>query len=438
MIRRTVQQWGYLPVTRDGGGQTVTRSQANRLKAVARAAQASLRLGDSEVERILVDHGQRLRAQQVVGVLAAPGISLEVLPKIDGLEEDRMRINLIRMLARTLDLKIAGGALTPVGWQRRDILEILIRLFCDKLLDAVHRGLARRYVRHEDDLSMLRGRNDVKRQFSILATSPHRVASRYDELSADIPLNQILKAAVTRLRLISRTLENQRRLNELEFALADVSILPIEQLARSRVVLDRTNTAYHDLLQLATALLRGQYPFIGGEEGVGFSLLFEMNRLFEEFIGRTLRSAIRDCGLHVSLQGPRSYALSEISTNIPRFMTKPDVVIHYGDTPVMVIDTKWKRLAGPIDDSRRGVSPSDVYQTMAYAQIYRVKHLMLLYPHHAQLGKDEGVVCEYKIAGTEEVRLSVATIGLTDLDRISSRIKSLIAAVGPIPCASAA
>ncbi len=191
MIRRIIQEWGYLPITRDGRGQTVTRSQANRLKAVARAAQASLRLGDSEVERILIDHGQRLRAQQVVGVLAAPGISLEILPKIDGLEEDGTRTNLIRMLARTLDLKIASGALTPVGWQCRDMLEILIRLFCDKLLDVVHRGLARRYVRHEDDLSMLRGRNDVKRQFSILAASPHRLASQYDELSADIPLNQI-------------------------------------------------------------------------------------------------------------------------------------------------------------------------------------------------------------------------------------------------------
>jgi 5-methylcytosine-specific restriction enzyme subunit McrC len=147
-----------------------------------------------------------------------------------------------------------------------------------------------------------------------------------------------------------------------------------------------------------------------------------MNRLFEEFIGRTLRSAMRDCGLHVSLQGPRAYALSEISTNVPRFMTKPDVVIHCGDRPVMVIDTKWKRLVGSIDDSRPGVSQSDIYQAMAYAQIYRVKHLMLLYPHHAQLGKDAGVICEYKIAGTEEVRLSIATIGLTDLDRVTYRI----------------
>ena len=398
--------------------------------AVARVTQASLRLGGSKAERILVDYDQRLRAQQVVGVLTAPGISLEILPKIDGLEADGTRINLIRMLARTLDLKIAGGALTPVGWQRHDILEILIRLFCDKLLDAIHRGLARRYVRYEDDLPMLRGRNDVKRQFSILAASPHRIASRYEELSADTPLNQILKAAVARLRMISRASENQRRLNELEFALADVTLLPIEQLAWKRVVLDRTNSVYHDLLQFATALLCSHYQFIGGEKGLGFSLLFEMNRLFEEFIGRTLRVAMRDSGLRVTLQGPKSYALSEIGTNELRFMTKPDIVIHCGDRPLMVIDTKWKRLAGPIDDPKRGVSQSDVYQTMAYAQIYRVKDLMLLYPHHTELGKNEGLVCEYRIAGAGEARLGVATIGLTDLGQISSRIKSLIANVG--------
>jgi len=84
-------------------------------------------------------------------------------------------------------------------------------------------------------------RDDVKRQFTILASSPHRVASRYDELSADTPLNQILKAAVTRLRVISRASENQRRLNELEFALADVTRVPVEQLAWRQVVLDRTN-----------------------------------------------------------------------------------------------------------------------------------------------------------------------------------------------------
>ena len=196
-------------------------------------------------------------------------------------------------------------------------------------------------------------------------------------------------------------------------------------------MLDRTNTAYHDLLQLATAFLRGRFQLVGGGEGLGFSLLFEMNTLFEEFIGRTLRNALGDSCLSVTLQGPKSYALLEMGTNEPRFMTKPDIVIHCGNAPAMVIDTKWKRLAK--ESSRRGVSPSDVYQTMAYAQIYRVKHLMLLYPHHTELETDEGLISDYRTTGAEEVRLSIATISLADLDGISSRIRSLIAGVGLIP-----
>jgi hypothetical protein len=64
MNRRTIQEWGYLSVTGDGGGQTVTRSQANRLIAIARSAQASLRLGGSEAERVLVDYRKRSNPKQ--------------------------------------------------------------------------------------------------------------------------------------------------------------------------------------------------------------------------------------------------------------------------------------------------------------------------------------------------------------------------------------
>ncbi|WP_254447571.1 McrC family protein [Sphingomonas sp. ID1715] len=40
----------------------------------------------------------------------------------------------------------------------------------------------------------------------------------------------------------------------------------------------------------------------------GFSLLFEMNKLFEEFVGRSLARALSGTGFEVRLQGPRGYA----------------------------------------------------------------------------------------------------------------------------------
>ncbi len=41
---------------------------------MARRAHASLRLGGTESRRVLVDGVRQLRAQQVVGVLAAPNV----------------------------------------------------------------------------------------------------------------------------------------------------------------------------------------------------------------------------------------------------------------------------------------------------------------------------------------------------------------------------
>ncbi len=178
MIRRSIREWEYLDVSDVGADSAVTRAQADRLLAVARVAQASLRPGGSESERILVDGRKRLRAQQVVGVLTVPGVFLEILPKIDGLDEGATRANLVHMLARIFTLKIADGALAPLGWQRQDLLEILIRLFCDKLFAAVHRGLSRGYIPQEGDLSVLRGRLDLKRQFTVLAASPQQLACR--------------------------------------------------------------------------------------------------------------------------------------------------------------------------------------------------------------------------------------------------------------------
>jgi 5-methylcytosine-specific restriction enzyme subunit McrC len=49
------------------------------------------------------------------------------------------------MLAVALDIAIDSGRITELGWQRENLLEILVGLFARKLVDAVRLGLPRRY-----------------------------------------------------------------------------------------------------------------------------------------------------------------------------------------------------------------------------------------------------------------------------------------------------
>jgi hypothetical protein len=72
------------------------------------------------------------------------------------------------------------------------------------------------------------------------------------------------------------------------------------------------------------------------------------------------------------------------------------------DKPLLVIDTKWKRLKGSIDDPKRGVGHADIYQMMAYAHVYECDRLMLLYPHHHELAAMEGLVAVHQIANKSD------------------------------------
>lgn len=428
MIRRTILEWQSLRYadTLDDP-ETIPEWAADRIAAVAKSSP----LGGEGGARILQHGRHSLRAAQVVGVIAAKDCTLEILPKIDGIEGDtgQLRANLVHMLAVALDLDVAAGSLTDLGWQRENLLEILIKLFANNLFGEVHRGLPRRYVGHTDDLPSLRGRLDVIRQFSTLAATPNKLACRFDELSPDIALNQIMKAAVTRLMRVARSSDNQRRLRELSFAFMDISDVPVRALRWDDVVLDRTNERWRALLDLARLLLGERFQTTSSGQAQGFSLLFEMNVLFEEYIGRLLQRVLGARGLSVHLQGGRLYCLRELdretgTLGAQRFMTKPDIIVRQAGVPVAIIDTKWKRLGKRIDDPKLGVSQADVYQMMAYGRLYHCPRLMLLYPHHDALTGPAGILNCHAVSGCDE-RLATGSVALADLKKMPHSLDRL-------------
>lgn len=427
MIRRTVLEWQR--ITYGEGEREIPEWAAERLVAVARASP----LGSEGGARILT-HGRRdLRAGQVVGVIAGENCALEILPKIDDQgdvtgnpNESSIRRRLVDMLAVAFDIDVDGGRVTELGWQRENLLEILIGLFARKLADAVRLGLPRRYVGNEGDLSALRGRLDVTRQFTTLAATTQLLACRYDALSADIPLNQIIKVAIARLARLSRSADNQRILRELAFAYADIVDVPVASLRWDDIVLDRTNLRWHELVSLSKLLLGERFQTTAGGEAQGFSLLFEMNKLFEKYVARMLGRALMKDGLSVKSQGGLLYCLEERDAEQRgRFQTKPDILVKRGPEVMLIIDTKWKRLSARIDDPKHGVSQADVYQMLAYGRIYRCPRQMLLYPHHAGLGGAGFFTSRYRVTGSND-ELTIATIDVGTTNNMAERLGVLV------------
>lgn len=425
-IRRTMLEWSKLPYgDAPEDPRTIPEPAADRLAAVA-SGSALAKQGDG-----VLYHGRKsLQSKGIVGVVAADGAVLEILPKIDvphtnGQDDNAaIRKHLVRMLAVALNVQIDVGALTELHWQRDTLLDILIRIFCEKLEEAVRRGRPRLYVRQEDDLPALRGRLDVTRQFTVHAANPSRLACRFDELSEDIPLNRIMKAAVVYLRKATRNSGLARRLQELSFVYGDVSDCPVSMLPWDQVQLDRTNRRWQGLLEMARLFLTSRYQTTTSGRGSGFCLLFEMSALFEDYVGRRLHRELQGSGLNVSLQGGRLFCLEHADTGKGRFQTRPDILIRRGREVVHILDTKWKRISPAASEPTHGVSQADVYQMMAYAQLYHCPKVTLLYPHHFGLGEASGLQTSFRISENVS-RIEVATVDL--LDRKSGQLAALMA-----------
>ena len=410
----TCREWEELPV----GDGRLTEQDAARLQRAAERAARRLRAPETAV---LARTATGLRASQIVGVLVTPGPTLEILPKIDGRDEE-VRVALVRMLAVARGLPVATGEVTDLATQRHDLLEIVIRLFTARSLAAARRGLPRHYLEAAADLKLLRGRLDATRQMTHLAVRSDVLACRFDELSENTPLNRVLKAAAAKLAGVTRSAASSRRLAEIRARFEFVADPP--DPLRETVRLDRTNRSFHELYRLALLLLKEEWQSTAAGRTRGFALLFAMNDLFEEFVGRSVRRAVAPWRVH--LQHRRHHAIDADDRAL--FALRPDVVVETPNGP-LVLDTKWKRLDHR--EATLAVHQSDLYQMLAYAHAYDASRLVLVYPWHAALGTP-GVIRAWRIRGTDRT-LEVATIDVGQPSEVVDVLRQTIAMHGDRP-----
>lgn len=391
----------------DDLGRCITLNQARLIARTCRRTEALRFTSDAE-----------LRAKEIVGVIVAGDVQVEILPKIDGLDEGGTRLNLVRILHEAGWLPFDAQDVSAIDWQRTDLLDAFMRMFLLRLEREARHGLSHRYLGLEEDISRLRGRLDVRGQYTRNLMRPQLLACRYDEFSPDHWLNRALKCALALVASHARYSETKRRALSSLILFDGVSDVRAEQLQWSNITIDRTNARFRPLIELAKLLLGGLRQTTSSGERTGFALLFDMNILFERYVGSHMR---RLFGRDVRLQGPLNYALQEIETERNAFQTKPDVFVQH--EVLTIVDTKWKRLDAA--DANLGVRQSDVYQMIAYAQVYGATRLILLYPLHSGL-RQTSLPRRYAVANCE-IEMNVAAIPLDELGSVPEFLRSVVA-----------
>lgn len=368
-----------------------------------------------------------IRIHQFVGVVRQGDLQLEILPKLDGLSEpSQVRKNLLAMLAATQDLDVRASDVVGFLESSEPFICALARLYCNRLLEEVRKGLRQDYVYLCEVLPHIRGKVDWPAQARLHVTQRLGFNCLYDERSNDTPLNRTLKSALLTANFLLEGARVSRVVNEIRNAMdgvADVCPLP-EKMARLRT--DRMNCHLKPLLALAKLLLGNRNPDLGrsarGSHDT-FAIVWDMNVLFEEYVGRLADDVLLPKGFTVDLQeDATAYLAAEATTQKKAFLLKPDILVRHRRKPTVVADTKWKRL-----DSRQsnlGVSQSDVYQVLAYANRFGTDLAVLIYPHHPALGIP-GLQREFLIRGasSQNVSIRVVTLDLSMLGCVPGQVE---------------
>ena len=380
------------------------------------------RCSTSNKSRIFDWRHNEVWARNYVGVIQVPGLSLEILPKIDKdkAKADEQEIllaqhNLLYMLSFTRKLPFEERDLASLKLQKLQklpLLEVLIRLFANRLLEELRRGVDHAYVHREENLPRVKGKILMNRHVLINAAHRERFYVGFDEFLDDTPLNRILKATSRRLVSVSTDTETQRLLMETTAIFDEVCDISPDAHHFDRVHLHRNNERFQTLLDFCRIVWQEQSPNPSAGDRRTFSLLFPMEKLFEEFIARFIYRHADDLGLRrndicIQSDGCSKYLLQEEKSGSPKFKLHPDLLIKSGSQTSLILDTKWKCLKSDEEDIKNGVSSADMYQMYAYATRYDSNNVILLYP-------DTGEVTpkSYCLMGDKDKRISVVVVNL--------------------------
>lgn len=338
---------------------------------------------NDEATRIRVtytQHGQaRFHARQFVGVVSLPdGPVIQIRPKAAG-------GNLLHLLRYAQEIAPTTATERTSVEQGASFVDALAALFTTELESVLQRGLHRRYQATSATRSHVRGRINVQRQLQRQGTTPTAFECHYSEQTQNTVTNQAVLYAGTLLQRMVADSSLQQTLDRQTAELRQsVDLQPVSPRELDAVDLTRLDDYYADLLRLSEPVLRNMY-IENLESGFQetYSLLINMNTLFERAVERGLRNVLDE---YTTLDLTPQARTTSLVQGEPTVRLYPDFVIDTADTESSVTrcvgDMKWK--TGDIDND-------DIYQMTSYI-LARDSPGVLVYPV-----REESAETEYTI-----------------------------------------
>jgi 5-methylcytosine-specific restriction enzyme subunit McrC len=346
-----------------------------------------------------------IQAGSKIGVIVGADWELHVRPHIDV-------AHLMFLLAYAADQ--SGWKDVKANFEREDELFAAVASgFSWHATWAIERGLMRGYHRYEERRADIRGRILFGQHLARSGGVPLPVHVAFDEFTVDVLENKMLRTATQLLLRLPRVTGNTRlRLLRLRAILEEVDPLTDWRGIKAPKI-SRLNQRYAAALRLAELILASASISSNPGDVGSTTFVFDMNKVFEDFVTAAFRNSMRTFGGEVRSQS-QTHSLDEAAI----LTLKPDLAWWVGGACHAVLDAKYK----PILDGvmRNG----DAYQMLAYMTAYRLPRGYLVY------ARDSGVEPRVHTVRNAGQQIVVATLDVTEEpDHLLAQVDQLASAV---------
>ncbi len=318
-----------------------------------------------------------VKFNQYAGVIRVGQLMIEVLPKTDRPARDdsenvtEWRHVLIKMLRIAMDIEAHDTSSGDLKLMKNSVLDLYFYLFITECERIVRSGLVKKYRRVSANITALKGRLSMTDHIRRNTVHKERFFVEYTQYDRNHLMNCLLHETLFLLsENLSRPLYSSRIKNLLlEFENCS-RIVPREEHFR-RLNFDRKSECYRQAIQIARLILMNYHPDISKGHDHVLALMFDMNGLWEHYVGRMLRRHLSS-DYRVVRQKSRVFWRSERACK----RLRPDIILDpmADGGERIVIDTKWKLPTGFLP------SDQDLRQIFAYNRMFGSGAGVLLYP----------------------------------------------------------
>ena len=366
--------------------------------------------------------GEAIQACNYVGIIELnDGTQIEILPKIgfDTYEKDRqVFLRMLSYLGSDVSFRALDAA--HVSSKHTTLFEIFVGMFLAETSDLVRSGLRSAYTSVKSEESFVRGKIDFTRESRSNPAHAERLNLIHDEFGLDRPENRLIKSTLLYLRRASRSTGNTRIATRLLSAFDEASESHNVDADLAHCSNDRTTKRYDMLIAWCRVFLKHQSFTMFRGNSIATALLFPMEKVFEDYVGKMLRRLNAGRIARIDLQ-----ANTELLFEGNNVRLRPDILCELHGGRHVVLDTKWKRAS-----STRDISTADLHQMYAYGRRYcegdEARHVLLLYPWHEK-APTKGLAQTWHHYSKDNVQVDVFFVDLVDKNTNLKELLELVA-----------